>query len=216
MLDHITAVLGIEPMAMTWPVGIPGDFRGVVDRAGGGGFVRFTRTVGGATRAPEEHLDADAALEREGAAWTTAVEELELVEAVSGELDAERLATGVSSPVYFGSAVSNFGVRLLLDALVALAPPPGPHAGLDGEPRGVDAPFAAQVFKVQANMDPRHRDRVAFLRVWSGRFALGMRAVNARTAGRSRSPTPTRSSATSAPPATSSFIGALSSSPRRA
>ena len=181
MLDHITEVLGIEPVAMTWPVGIPGDFRGVVDRAGGGGFVRFTRTVGGATQAPEEHLDAAAALEREGEAWSTAVEELELLEAVSGELDLERFATGRSSPVYFGSAVSNFGVRLLLDALVTLAPAPRPRAGLDGAERTLDSPFAAQVFKVQANMDPRHRDRVAFLRIWSGRFERGMRAVNART-----------------------------------
>ncbi len=182
MLDHITAVLGIEPVAMTWPVGIPGDFRGVVDRAGGGGFVRFTRTVGGATQAPEEHLDPAAALAREGEAWSTAVEELELLEAVSGELDPEAFATGRASPVYFGSAVSNFGVRLLLDALVALAPPPGPRAGLgEEESRPLDAPFAAQVFKVQANMDPRHRDRVAFLRLWSGRFERGMRAVNART-----------------------------------
>jgi peptide chain release factor 3 len=181
MLDHITEVLGIEPVAMTWPVGIPGDFRGVVDRAGGGSFVRFTRTVGGATQAPEEHLDAAAAFAREGEAWATAVEELELLQAVSGDLDPVRFATGASSPVYFGSAVSNFGVRLLLDALVSLAPPPGPHAGVDGEARALDEPFAAQVFKVQANMDPRHRDRVAFLRLWSGRFERGMRAVNART-----------------------------------
>jgi len=97
MLDHITAVLGLEPVAMTWPVGIPGDFRGVVDRAGGGGFVRFTRTVGGATQAPEEHLEPEAALAREGDEWATAVEELELVEAVSGDLDPERFATGASS-----------------------------------------------------------------------------------------------------------------------
>lgn len=182
MLDHITEVLGIEPVAMTWPVGIPGDFRGVVDRAGGGGFVRFTRTVGGAKQAPEEHLSPEQALEREGDAWSTAVEELELLAAVSGELDPERFATGQSSPVYFGSAVSNFGVRILLDALVSLAPPPAPKAGVgDDEPRPLGAPFAAQVFKVQANMDPRHRDRVAFLRLWSGRFERGMRAVNART-----------------------------------
>ena len=182
MLDHITAVLDVEPVAMTWPVGIPGDFRGVVDRAGGGGLVRFTRTVGGATRAPEEQLAPAAALEREGEAWSTAVEELELLEAVSGELDAERFAVGLASPVFFGSAVSNFGVRLLLDALVSLAPPPAPRAGVgEEEPRPLTAPFAAQVFKVQANMDRRHRDRVAFLRVWSGRFERGMRAVNART-----------------------------------
>ncbi len=182
MLDHITEVLDIEPIAMTWPVGIPGDFRGVIDRASGGGFVRFTRTTGGATQAPEEHLPPAAALAREGEAWTTAVEELELHTEVSGDLDPELFATGVMSPVYFGSAVSNFGVRILLDALVDRAPAPAPRAGIgQAEPRPLAAPFAAQVFKVQANMDPRHRDRVAFLRIWSGQFERGMRAVNART-----------------------------------
>ena len=181
MLDHITAVLGIEPVAMTWPVGIPGDFRGVVDRARGGDFIRFTRTVGGAKQAPEEHLTPAQALEREGEAWSTAVEELELLEAVSGEVDPELFATGEMSPVYFGSAVSNFGVRILLDALVDMAPAPAPKAGIEGPPRLLGDPFAAQVFKVQANMDPRHRDRVAFLRLWSGHFERGMRAINART-----------------------------------
>lgn len=181
MLDHITETLSIEPVAMTWPVGIPGDFRGLVDRTGGGDFVRFTRTAGGATHAPEELLTPAQALEREGDAWSTAVEELELLEAVTGELDRDGFATGAVSPVYFGSAVSNFGVRLLLDALVSLAPAPASHAGIDEAPRPLTAPFAAQVFKVQANMDPRHRDRVAFLRIWSGHFERGMRAVNART-----------------------------------
>ena len=90
-------------------------------------------------------------------------------------------------------------MRLLLEAVERLAPAPRPRATLDGAPRPVDAPFSALVFKVQANMDPRHRDRVAFLRVCSGRFERGMqRDQRPHRASRSRCPTSTTSSATSA------------------
>jgi len=180
MLDHIESTLELEPRAVSWPVGLPGDFRGVVDRASGA-FHRFTRTARGATRAPEELIDAERAAAVEGEAWTVAAEELELLDAVAGGLDADAFAAGEQAPVFFGSAVSNFGVGLLLDALVARAPAPAPRPAADGPPRPVDGPFSALVFKVQANMDPRHRDRVAFMRVCSGRFERGMRAVNART-----------------------------------
>ena len=81
----------------------------------------------------------------------------------------------------FGSAAWNFGVGLLLDVLRELAPSAQPRAIDDGTLRPVDEPFAALVFKVQANMDPRHRDRVAFVRICSGRFERGMRVTNART-----------------------------------
>ncbi|MBA3328524.1 MAG: peptide chain release factor 3 [Solirubrobacterales bacterium] len=180
MLDHIERVLALTPVAATWPVGIPGDFRGVADRSTGT-FHRFTRTAGGSTRAPEELLSAEQASESEGDAWTVAAEELELLDAAGGTLHAEDFTAGRSTPVFFGSAVSNFGVGLLLDALLRLAPPPQPRFSAGGVLRPVDAPFSALVFKVQANMDPRHRDRVAFLRLCSGRFERGMRAVNART-----------------------------------
>ncbi|HEV2770133.1 MAG TPA: GTP-binding protein, partial [Solirubrobacteraceae bacterium] len=180
MLDHIESVLGITPTAATWPVGVPGDFRGVVDRSTGA-FHRFTRTAGGATEAPEEVLDAEQAHAREGEAWQVAEEELELLAAAGAPLDLDRFATGACTPVFFGSAVSNFGVALLLEALENIAPPPRERPDIDGRPRRLDEPFSALVFKVQANMDPRHRDRVAFLRICSGRFERGMRAVNART-----------------------------------
>ena len=180
MLDHIESVLGITPTAFTWPVGIPGDFRGVVHRASGV-FHRFTRTAGGATEAPEELLDAETAAAREGEAWTAAEEELALLEAAGAPFDSAAFATGDLTPVFFGSAVSNFGVRLLLEALEQIAPSPRPRPDVAGGPRPIDAPFSALVFKVQANMDARHRDRVAFLRVCSGRFERGMRATNART-----------------------------------
>jgi peptide chain release factor 3 len=181
MLDHIESVLGMTPVAATWPVGIPGDFRGVVDRATGV-FHRFTRTAGGATEATEELLDATAAREREGDAWDVAQEELELLDGAGGAFDAGAFASGSTTPVFFGSAVSNFGVGLLLDALERRAPSPRPRPVLgDAGARPLEAPFSSLVFKVQANMDPRHRDRVAFMRICSGRFERGMRATNART-----------------------------------
>ncbi|MEJ7824082.1 MAG: peptide chain release factor 3 [Solirubrobacteraceae bacterium] len=180
MIDHIEAVLGLTPVAATWPVGIPGDFRGVVDRSSGT-FHRFTRTAGGAKRAPEELLSPEQAAQREGDAWTVAADELELLEGAGGTLDDEDFAGGRATPVFFGSAVSNFGVGLLLDRLLASAPSPRPREDLDGVPRPIEKPFSGLVFKVQANMDPRHRDRVAFLRVASGRFERGMRVTNART-----------------------------------
>jgi peptide chain release factor 3 len=180
MIDHIEKVLGLTPVAATWPVGIPGDFRGVVDRTGGT-FHRFTRTAGGAKRAPEELMNPAQAAAREGEAWTVAADELELLDGAGGTLDAADFAAGRATPVFFGSAVSNFGVGLLLDALLELAPSPRPRLDAAGASRAIEAPFSGLVFKVQANMDPRHRDRVAFLRVSSGRFERGMKVTNART-----------------------------------
>ena len=180
MLDHIERVLGLTPHPLVWPVGIPGDFRGVVDRSSAS-YHRFTRTARGATQAPVEVLTAQHACAHEPDAWPVAAEELELLDAVYGEFDHDAFACGELTPVFFGSAVSNFGVALLLEALRDLAPAPQPRATDDGDRRELEDDFSALVFKVQANMDPRHRDRVAFLRVCSGRFERGMRATNART-----------------------------------
>ncbi len=180
MLDHIESVLGLTPVPATWPVGIPGDFRGVIDRRSGQ-FHRLTRSVRGATRADDEVMDAEAAAAREPDAWPQAREELDLATAVQPHLDPDDFAAGRATPVFFGSAVWNFGVEMLLDALLRDAPAPRPRLGQDGEPRALEDAFSAQVFKVQANLDPRHRDRTAFLRVCSGRFDRGMKTTNART-----------------------------------
>jgi peptide chain release factor 3 len=180
MIDHIEEVLGLQPAPVSWPVGLPGDFRGVIDRRTGT-FHKFTRTVGGASIAPEELLEPEAAAASEGDVFTHAQEELGLLDAVGADLDLDAFAAGRCTPVFFGSAVSNFGVGLLLGALETLAPAPAPRSDADGEPRPVEAGFSGIVFKVQANMDPRHRDRLAFVRICSGRFERGMRAINARS-----------------------------------
>ncbi len=173
LLDEVESMLDIVPAPVTWPVGFAGDFRGLVDRRRDH-YVRFARSARGASEAGEEVLDTAAAAQVEGAAWVTSTDELELLSGVGHELDVDRFRKGELSPVFFGSALTNYGVRLLLDAVVDLAPAPAPRDDVEGHPRPLDSAFSAFVFKVQANMDPAHRDRIAFVRVCSGRFERGM------------------------------------------
>jgi peptide chain release factor 3 len=181
LLDEIEQRIGLRPTPLNWPVGIAGDFRGLVERATGV-YTAYTRTPGGAGKALEEVFkDQDQAREREGAAYDAALEELELLTEIGADIDMESFLAGESSPVLFGAALSNIGVRRLLDAMCELAPAPTPRASVEGDARPVAAPFSGLVFKVQANMDPAHRDRVAFVRVASGRFERGMVLTHAAT-----------------------------------
>jgi peptide chain release factor 3 len=190
LLDEIEQRIGLRPDPLNWPAGTAGDFRGLIERATGE-YTVFTRTPGGAGRAAETRLDAGAAAARDGKAYATALEELALLDEIygtpgglrgsGGAVDLPSFLTGVSSPVLFGAALPNFGVRRLLDAVTGLAPSPAAREGIDGLPRPLEAPFSGLVFKVQANMDPAHRDRVAFVRVCSGRFERGMVLTHAAT-----------------------------------
>src|SRR5579859_4872230 len=181
LLDEIEQRIGLRPAPVNWPAGVAGDFRGLIERSSGS-YTVFTRTPGGAGRAAEDVLGPDDALARDGDAYATAVEELALLDEIYGSgLDRAEFLAGVVSPVLFGAALPNFGVRRLLDTVVTVAPAPSAREDTDGKPRPVDAPFAGLVFKVQANMDPAHRDRVAFVRVCSGRFERGMVLTHAAT-----------------------------------
>jgi peptide chain release factor 3 len=188
LMEEIQNEIRLVPTPLTWPVGIAGDFRGVLDRRTGD-YVAYTRTAGGATRAPEEWMGAEAAGLREGDPWFAAVEEAELLSSDGADHDQDLFLSGFTTPVLFASAISNFGVAMLLDTLVELAPPAaafrhGEKQDGDGRPlqvRDVAAPFSAFVFKVQAGMDTNHRDRVAFARVCSGVFERGMVATHAQT-----------------------------------
>jgi peptide chain release factor 3 len=181
LLDEIEAQIGLRPTPATWPVGPAGDLRGVIDRRTGT-YIRYTRTERGASLAPEQVVDLAEAAATEGAHWHVAVDELALLDAVGAEVDAPSFLAGDSTPVFVGSALTNFGVRMILDAVVDLAPAPGPRQTDDGvTARALDAGFSAFVFKVQANMDPSHRDRLAFARICSGRFDRGMSVTCART-----------------------------------
>ncbi|MFC0037254.1 peptide chain release factor 3 [Actinomadura rayongensis] len=180
LLDEVEQRIGLRPAPLNWPVGVAGDFRGLIDRASGR-FTRYTRTPGGARRAEAEVVDASRAAAEEGSAWTAAVEELALLDEIGADLDLSLFHAGSCTPVLFGAALPNFGVRELLATVRDLAPPPAPRPDGSGESRPVTAPFAGQVFKVQAGMDRAHRDRLAFIRVCSGRFERGMSLVHQRT-----------------------------------
>jgi peptide chain release factor 3 len=119
-------------------------------------------------------VDAERAATEEGDAWLAARDEVALLDELAGSVDPELFLAGEQSPVFVGSAITNFGVGLLLDGIVDLAPAPSARFDIDGAARKLDDPFSGQVFKVQANMDKAHRDRVAFVRVCSGRFERGM------------------------------------------
>ncbi|PJE99634.1 peptide chain release factor 3 [Streptomyces carminius] len=179
LLDEIESEFALKPTPVTWPVGEAGHLRGLVDVREPERMLRYSRAPGGARAAAEEAVAAGRAAAEESADWERAVEELELLRADGAEHDRSAFLAGKSTPVFFGAAVSNIGVRLLLDALVDLAPAPGARELAGGGHRPVGAPFSGLVFKVQANMDRSHRDRIAFVRVCSGVFERGMTVIHA-------------------------------------
>lgn len=181
LLDEIEQQIGLLATPVTWPVGEPGKFHGVIDRRDGG-FVGFSRGAkGGAAAAEEIQLSAGEASELYGDDWKRAAEECALLDEVGASLDIDTFLAGITSPLFVGSALTNFGVRHLLDAVIELAPGPSPVADVAGSRRALGAPFSGFVFKVQANMNPAHRDHVAFVRVCSGHFERGMTLVHGPT-----------------------------------
>lgn len=201
LVDEILNEIQLQPTPLYWPVGIAGDFRGLAHINEDGeadNYIHFIRTAGGSTIAPEEYYDPEAALEREGANWETAVEEAELLAADGALHDQELFEQCITSPLIFASAMLNFGVHQILDTLCAIAPAPrsrdsdpkaieaagsGGAAAID-ETREITDDFSGVIFKVQAGMDRKHRDNLAFMRVVSGEFERGMQVSHAQS-GRS-------------------------------
>ena len=161
-------------------MGEAGDFRGVLDRRTGE-FVKYTRTAGGATRAPEQRLGPDQVAEDDAPLWKDAFEEHELLTLDGADHDQKRFLAGETTPVMFASALQNFGVAQLLDLLLDIAPDPSATEGVDGSVRRVSDDFSAFVFKVQSGMNNAHRDRLAYARVVSGTFERGMVVTHATT-----------------------------------
>ena len=183
LLDEIERILGIPCCPVNWPVGNGQDFRGVYDRWSHTLFC-FERNVGGARRVEtiSGKLGDPALVEHIGQkAHDRLVEEISLLDGATSALDNEKIWSGQLTPVFFGSAATNFGVGPFLDAFVEIAPPPRPRNTSSGIMTAEDPRFSAFVFKIQANMDPRHRDRIAFARVCSGKFTRGMDVLHART-----------------------------------
>jgi peptide chain release factor 3 len=184
LLSDVEAELALQCVPVTWPVYRDGGFAGVYHRRLGQ-VVLFDRSGDhGASRAATELLSLDApALDgRLGAEVARRLrEDVALLDEAGHPFDPAAVLAGDQSPVYFGSALTNFGVEPFLEDYLRLAPAPGPRPAAQGPVAPTDPAFSGFVFKIQANMDPRHRDRVAFLRVCSGRFATGLPVHVART-----------------------------------
>ncbi len=174
LCDELEERIDLRPTPITWPVGEAGYFHGLVD-ARTRQVTTYRRAPGGAGLAQEEHLGPDEARTALPAEVDDALDSLGLLD----PLDTETFRAGATTPLLFGAALSNIGVRQLLDVVAELSPPPTPRAGVDGVPRAVGAPFSGFVFKMQAGMDPNHRDHVAFVRVCSGQFRRGMVVTHA-------------------------------------
>jgi peptide chain release factor 3 len=205
LLDEVESVLNIECAPITWPIGMGKRLKGVYHLLddtvhlyeSGKNYVTQEAEIIAGIDNPEldERLGPDAAELRD---------EIELVKGASHAFDPQAYLAGSQTPVFFGSAINNFGVTPLLDAFVAHAPPPGARETVGREVAANEPKLTGFVFKIQANMDPAHRDRVAFMRICSGRFSSGMKMHHVRlgkavkwrrTANTSRAPGPATSSA---------------------
>ncbi|WP_335989032.1 peptide chain release factor 3 [Glycomyces sp. MUSA5-2] len=194
LIEEIETRIGIKPTPVTWPVGVGGEFRGVIERIGFGewrdgrreagpqvpGMVRYERSPGGERSAIAEQLGADEAAAQFGADYERAQEESELLSEVEADFDQKTFEAGQTTPTLFGAALVHFGVGQLLDLLVDIAPSPFARDDAKGEPRELETGFSGFVFKSQANMNASHRDQLAFIRVCSGRFERGMQVTQAQ------------------------------------
>jgi peptide chain release factor 3 len=162
LVDEIERELGMAAAPFTWPIGMGRSFRGVLDLRGDG-----VRRYGSEDYEREIFDEAQA--------------EAELVRGAGHSFDAAAYLAGRQTPVLFGSALNDFGVQEVLDTLVDHAPPPASRAAFERTVEPTEPAFSGLVFKIQANMDPGHRDRIAFVRVCSGRFERGMSLVNCRS-----------------------------------
>ena len=183
LMDELEKVLGITAFPMNWPVGTGFDFKGVFDRCERQVHL-FERTVGGAFRAPVRVASPTDPVVRdrlEPEVYSKLIEELEMLELAGSAFDADEVLAGKTTPVFFGSAANNFGVQLLLDNFVRYSSAPRGRAAEAGLIAPETDVFSGFIFKIQANMDPRHRDRIAFLRICSGRFERDMTVTHART-----------------------------------
>lgn len=182
LLGEIESVLKLQCVPATWPIGMGKTFRGVFSLLKNR-LVRFTAgedRLGDEERDTIEGLDNPRLDELYPLEMPYVRESIELVQGTSEPFSLEKFLAGEQSPVFFGSGVNNFGVQDVLDALVAWAPRPQPRDAGARMVEPTESPFTGFVFKIQANMDPRHRDRIAFFRVCSGRYQPGMKVFHVR------------------------------------
>ena len=184
LLEDIEQNLGIETCPVNWPIGSGKAFKGVYDREQSQ-IMLFSGTEKG-TKEGEEKLipfeDEEATLRELGEDPDAQLrEEIELLDGASAEFDLDRVRAGMLTPVFFGSALTNFGVETFLRHFLQMALPPTPRESDQGKIDPVEGPFSAFVFKIQANMNKAHRDRVAFMRICSGKYDAGMEVRHVQT-----------------------------------
>jgi peptide chain release factor 3 len=181
LIDEVESVLKIECAPMTWPIGMGKGFKGVYHIYKDEVHV-FSPTHGGKIATGEifKGLDDPKLKELLGDESDVFFEELELVRGASTPFDIDAYLAGKQTPVFFGSAVNNFGVGELLDAFAEYAPPPQPRQAIERVVEATEEAFSGFIFKVQANMDPAHRDRIAFMRICSGDYKQGMKMNHVR------------------------------------
>ncbi len=184
LLEEIEQVLGIETYPMNWPIGCGKEFKGVYDR--GEKEILAFETVGKTGTQQAQKIQAHLGDENLDALLTkplhdTLQEDIELLDGAAYEFDMDKVRAGKLTPVFFGSALTNFGVEPFLAEFLRLAPPPAPRNSSKGliEPASED--FSAFIFKIQANMNKAHRDRIAFARICSGRFERGMDVLHVQS-----------------------------------
>jgi peptide chain release factor 3 len=183
LLDELEKVLGIGAFPVNWPLGSGPTFRGVYDRLTHQAHL-FERTTGGAYAAPVQTTSMEDPAIRsklEEDVYIKAYEEIEMLQGAGETFDQPRVLAGQVTPVYFGSAMNNFGVQLLLDGFLEHSAGPGPRVSGDRLIEPGDPEFSGFVFKIQANMDPKHRDRIAFIRIVSGSFTREMTVVHVQS-----------------------------------
>ncbi|NWF51160.1 MAG: peptide chain release factor 3 [Ignavibacteriaceae bacterium] len=180
LIDELEKVLGIGSFAMNYPLGSGIDFKGIFDRLNKEVHL-FERTSGGSYKAPVNVVDfRDKLIEQQlsGSAYQKFLEEIEILDSAGESFDTTAVFHGKLTPVFFGSAKNNFGVELLLDGFLGYAMPPASRNSSKGIIEPDNDSFSGFIFKIQANMDPKHRDRIAFLRVCSGKFSRDMQVFH--------------------------------------
>ena len=185
LMDEIETVLGIRSYPMNWPIGTDGQYLGVYDRQEKKINLFTEDTSHGQTArvADTYTLDDPALIARIGQETHAALkDDLELLDEAGESFDLEKIAAGELTPMYFGSAMTNFGVQDFLEGYIKLAPTPAPRNSSVGLIEPNDDKFSAFVFKIQANMNPAHRDRLAFMRICSGKFERNMNVWHERSA----------------------------------
>ncbi|GLB60455.1 peptide chain release factor 3 [Cytobacillus sp. NCCP-133] len=184
LLAELEEVMGVESYPMNWPIGMGKEFLGIYDRFNNRvEQFRVEEDARFVALNEEGEIEGDHSLKESGL-YDQTIEEIMLLNEAGNEFSREKIAKGELTPVFFGSALTNFGVQTFLESYLQFAPPPQPRSSTAGEIDPLSEEFSGFIFKIQANMNPAHRDRIAFLRICSGQFERGM-AVNIPRIGKS-------------------------------